>query len=552
MTAPPLPRPDASQPPAAAGAHAPAGAMRFVVFTGNLSESVRNGVLELHRAFAGSSWLIVLHSPRKTAGGLLKSQSLNLRRNGWRWVPYQAADATRVLFAKSRRHHDGAGAPLAREWPEFLALPSVTLTRTDDIHAPPTLRQVEAFGPDLGLSLAAPILKRALFAIPRLGTLNLHKGRLPDYRGMPPAFWELWNDENSVGCSVHWVDDKLDTGHVQRAGEIRRDKYSTLRGLQMQLDQLGIALMRDAVSDVLAGRITPVPQPAGGKTYRKPTLGQVAQLQRRLDALQPPGQAPIVRIARNGMGALALCADKAGLSRWLKPRITVLLYHRVADDARDNLTTGVEQFERQMALLRRHCEVLSLHDVLAARVVPKSSRPLVAVTFDDGYLDNYLHAAPSLLKYSVPAAFFVSTGLIDTNGRFPHDIRRGNPPLPTMTWQQLREMRDQGFTIGSHSVTHIDCAAEPAEKVKAELQRSLEDMRVQLGVSDPVFAYPYGGRQHMTAERLEWVKDAGYVGCLSAFGGSNIGSVDRFNVVRRGIHWEFSDQAFMLECLGIR
>jgi hypothetical protein len=44
----------------------------------------------------------------------------------------------------------------------------------------------------------------------------------------------------------------------------------------------------------------------------------------------------------------------------------------------------------------------------------------------------------------------------------------------------------------------------------------------------------------------------GCVGCLSAYGGSNIETVDPYNVVRRGIHWEYSEKAFPLECLGLR
>jgi hypothetical protein len=66
------------------------------------------------------------------------------------------------------------------------------------------------------------------------------------------------------------------------------------------------------------------------------------------------------------------------------------------------------------------------------------------------------------------------------------------------------------------------------------------------------FAYPYGGEHHMTPERLSDVQAAGYVGCLSAYGGSNIGSINPYNVLRRGIHWEFTEQAFLLECLGLR
>jgi len=205
-----------------------------------------------------------------------------------------------------------------------------------------------------------------------------------------------------------------------------------------------------------------------------------------------------------------------------------------------------------MALVEQYCQAVSIEEVIGYRAVPRTSKALVCVTFDDGYLDNFDNAAPILLRHQIPAAFFVATGIIEREGRFPHDVRRGNPPIPVMNWQQLRKMRGDGFTIGSHSVNHIDCAAETEETVWNELIRSAKDLRRELDLCEVIFAYPYGGRQHMTPERLNLVKKAGYSACLSAYGGSNKGSVDPFNVLRRGIHWEFSDESFLLECLGIR
>jgi peptidoglycan/xylan/chitin deacetylase (PgdA/CDA1 family) len=174
------------------------------------------------------------------------------------------------------------------------------------------------------------------------------------------------------------------------------------------------------------------------------------------------------------------------------------------------------------------------------------------VTFDDGYLDNFEHAAPILRRHAIPAAFFVSTGIVASSNKFAHDIRRGNPAIPLMDWDHIRALRRWGFTVGSHTVHHIDCASEPEELVREELARSREHLERELDVRAPVFAYPYGGKQHMTPQRLQLVREAGYVGCLSAYGGANIGTVDRFNVRRRGVSCAFSDRVFQLECLGLR
>jgi len=529
---------------------------KIVVYTGGLSYSVRKGIVEIDRAMADVSWLIVMHAPQKSAQQLVKSQWRNLRRNGLRWIPYQGADLWARLFDRNASDAtptdpDCPGSEYTLE--AMRARPNLRWLHATDIHAETALQQVRAFAPDLGLSIAAPILKRTLFALPRLGTLNLHKGKLPDYRGMPPAFWELWNDESSVGCTVHWVDDKLDTGAIVRQTSVARAPFSTLRGLQLHLDEVGVELMRDAVKDALSGTPARQAQPAGGKTYRKPTLAQMAALQHKLDRLQPHKAASLpARLVKNPLRTLGVAGARMGLRRALAPRITVLLYHRVSDEVRDNLTVGIEQFDRQMALLRKHCTLLTLEQVMAAQAIAPSDLPLVAVTFDDGYLDNYQHAAPILLRHGIPSAFFVSTGIVSDNGRFPHDVRRGNAHIPLMNWDQLKQMRDWRFTIGSHSVNHIDCAAEPEATVRAELALSRDHLQQHLGLTELIFAYPYGGKQHMTPQRLELVKQAGYVGCLSAYGGTNIGSVDRFNVLRRGINWEFSDRAFLFECLGLR
>lgn len=524
---------------------------RIVVFTGDLSFAVRKGLVETDREIGGLQWLVLWQAPRKRPRQLLTNQWRNLKRNRWRWIPYQLGDLWQRVWASeaspSEASHPGAEYSMAalRERANF------KIAKVDDIHSATSLNAVRGFAPDLGIALAAPILRAPLFATPTAGTLNLHKGRVPDYRGMPPAFWEMWNDETQVGCTVHWVEEELDTGAILASGAIQREAHSSVKGLQLRLDELGIRLMTQAVGRVFAGDARGQPQQGAGHTYRKPTLAQIALLEERFAAHRPRHESRAKTWAK-ATGSVALhTAWRGGLGKLLAPRVTVLLYHRVTDAVRDNLSVGIEQFDRQMAAVRRHCTVLSLDEVLALGAIPASDKPIVCVTFDDGYLDNYENGVPILLKHGVPAAFFVSTGIVGTERLFPHDIRRKNEPIPTMTWDQLRDMNGRGFLIGSHTVNHIDCASEPEATVWAELTQSKDALRQELGLQHVVLGYPYGGRRHMTAERLEMVKKAGYAGCLSAYGGSNLGKIDPFNVRRRGIHWEFSDPAFLRQCLGV-
>jgi len=537
----------------AAGGDGARSGQRIVVFTGDMSYTVRKGIVEIDDAIPGLKWLVLICSPRLSLRRVLRSQIQNLKRNGWRWIPYQVRDLWRRRASRGVPREPCDPVPGCEYTTKALReRPNIRIETVDDLHEVAAIECVRRFEPDLGLSLAAPILRRTLFAVPRLGSINLHKGKLPEFRGMPPAFWELWHDASSVGCSVHCIDDKLDTGHLLGESQVSRARHSTVKGLQLEVDEVAIGLTTSAVRAMLDGTAVPRPQQkADGVTFRKPTLVQEAHLRARLAG--PVGVPQRLKSAvKDGLAAAVIGSHRLGLSRLLAPRVTVLLYHRVTDDVRDNLTVGVEQFARQMEWLAARCRVLSIEEVVAMDTVPRSDEPLLAVTFDDGYFDNYWHAAPILRRYGIPAAFFVSTGIVNSDKSFPHDIGRGNPPIPKMSWDQLREMRRWGFTVGSHMVNHIDCAGEPEDVVRRELAQSLRDLREQLGVGYSIFAYPYGGRRHMTAERLEAVKEAGYVACLSAYGGSNIGRVDRFNVLRSSISNEFSDPCFQRLCLGLR
>ncbi len=58
------------------------------------------------------------------------------------------------------------------------------------------------------------IIKESVFSIPRFGSINIHQGLAPIYRGGPTVFWELFNGENEIGITVHFVAPKVDTGDI--------------------------------------------------------------------------------------------------------------------------------------------------------------------------------------------------------------------------------------------------------------------------------------------------------------------------------------------------
>ena len=94
-------------------------------------------------------------------------------------------------------------------------------------------------------------------------------------------------------------------------------------------------------------------------------------------------------------------------------RTVILLYHRIADLDQDpwGLAVKPEYFAEQLQVLRE-IGVISLRDVESTNVRPFSRGCSIAITFDDGYADNYTNALPLLERFEVPATFFVTTGYV--------------------------------------------------------------------------------------------------------------------------------------------
>jgi peptidoglycan/xylan/chitin deacetylase (PgdA/CDA1 family) len=93
---------------------------------------------------------------------------------------------------------------------------------------------------------------------------------------------------------------------------------------------------------------------------------------------------------------------------------TILMYHRIAEAAVDpwGLAVSRGRFEQQLAEIRRNRVPMALDELVQRLGQGTAPRNAVAVTFDDGYLDNLVNARPLLVRYGVPATVFVPTGSI--------------------------------------------------------------------------------------------------------------------------------------------
>jgi peptidoglycan/xylan/chitin deacetylase (PgdA/CDA1 family) len=221
--------------------------------------------------------------------------------------------------------------------------------------------------------------------------------------------------------------------------------------------------------------------------------------------------------------------------------VSVLFYHRVANEKLNDWTMPTRVFEKQIDWLRRRFDVVSLAEA-QLRIASGNNRiPTVSITFDDGYADNLSFAVPLLRRYQIPFTYFVSTDHGLGGKPFPQDVEIGQPLAPN-TAAEIRELAAAGVEIGGHTRSHADLGRKLSEaKLVDEIagcKRSLE-----LVINRPVryFAFPYGQHENLAAAGFRVAFDAGYEGVCSAYGGYNFPGDDPFHI--RRIH---ADPEFIL------
>jgi peptidoglycan/xylan/chitin deacetylase (PgdA/CDA1 family) len=193
-------------------------------------------------------------------------------------------------------------------------------------------------------------------------------------------------------------------------------------------------------------------------------------------------------------------------------QVVVLCYHRLEGKAGGALSIEPALFEKQMQELKDlNLSVISMQDFIAWRAGKKSiPAKSVLITIDDGYVSGLEVGVPILKKFGYPATFFVYLEYINKGGK-------------SVTWAQLGELRDEGFEIGSHTVSHENLQvkskktkiANYEEWLKDEVGRSKEVLESQLGIRVSAIAYPFGNHNQKVHEA---VRAAGYDVAFTTYG----------------------------------
>jgi peptidoglycan/xylan/chitin deacetylase (PgdA/CDA1 family) len=276
-------------------------------------------------------------------------------------------------------------------------------------------------------------------------------------------------------------------------------------------------------------------------------------------------------------------------------RYQVIGYHKVSPDTHP-FFEPVEPavFEQQMQFLKDNYRVMELQDLVARCERGKLPERAVAITFDDGYRDNYEYAFPILKKFGLPATIFVATAAIDNaqtlwhdrifdafrfatrnleperqtqsklnsaldkaRGLFGHALSdfvdqiedelhpdfTDRPRAAMLTWKQIQLMHGSGIEFGSHTVNHPILSRIPTEQVEFELRQSQSDLSSELRTPITSFAYPNGRAADYNDDVKSVLRRCGYTCAVTACTGFNTASTDRFEI-RRGRPWQNEIELF--------
>jgi glycosyltransferase involved in cell wall biosynthesis/peptidoglycan/xylan/chitin deacetylase (PgdA/CDA1 family) len=241
---------------------------------------------------------------------------------------------------------------------------------------------------------------------------------------------------------------------------------------------------------------------------------------------------------------LRMLADQGRLALKAVPRrvdttgtwLRFPFYHHVFDDERRG-------FARHLDTMRNYGEFIGLDDAvrLLEDGTPLEGRYL-CLSFDDGFRCGLTHALPILAERSVPAAFFVVSGLVPDRSdhctpEHRHFFGPGRRPVPFLTWDDCRTLLAAGMTIGSHSAGHRRLIGLDDAGARDELALSKAAIEAALGRRCDHFCCPWGkpGRDFQVGRDPELARALGYRSFLTTKYGAMRPGESPFAIRRVGL-----------------
>src|SRR5262245_46650472 len=317
---------------------------RVVVFSSGSPQGIGKLVERIHREVPGARVCGVLLERRP--GKSLRKRLSNFTSNlgNLDFIQYASKrtliSASRIpLRVATRVLHAVHGAQPAQGPGESLGEISQRLGCsfhvTADCHSEESLEFVRALNADLGLVYGTRILKLCLFRIPRHGSINIHKRKVPDYRGGGPVgLWEMLDGQAEIGVTVHEVEEQLDAGAIVNAVTIAIEPFDTLRSLATKAHVIANDLLVRSVAQYTAGTVQSQPQIGESRMFKNPRPSQLERHEKELLRRRPGFRACRGRSAAKLMMRSSLGLPLVAMRNWqarLHGRfpVTILFHHLV-------------------------------------------------------------------------------------------------------------------------------------------------------------------------------------------------------------------------------
>lgn len=215
-------------------------------------------------------------------------------------------------------------------------------------------------------------------------------------------------------------------------------------------------------------------------------------------------------------------------------RVPVLMYHRVGDAHNEwehKYCVSPQRFSEHMhTLSKAGWQAVSINDFFAwldGKVeLPDQS---FLLTFDDGFLGVYEHAAPVLAELGWPATVFLVSQLIGKQDAWCEAHNPSGDTYPLMAASHIQALRMQKFSFHSHTRNHADLPTLDDAALHDQLAGAREDLQALLNEPVDYLAYPYG---HYDDRVLRTVQKTGYGAAFSVQPGFNRRDIDRFRLRR--------------------
>ncbi len=211
----------------------------------------------------------------------------------------------------------------------------------------------------------------------------------------------------------------------------------------------------------------------------------------------------------------------------------ILMYHSIGGQPQDHnfaIRVPVNNFREQLdELVRQEYAVMTVSELLNNNLFTQNKKA-IAITFDDGYKDNFTEAVKALKDVGFKATFFITTSFIDGLGRKQW---ANGASRQYLNWEDVVSLLRMGFEIGSHMVDHFGLAQLEEAQINFQLEESRKRIQQMTGFWPQLLSYPYG---KLNARVKLLAQSAGYLGACASFCGVNRPDTDRYILKRTEIN----------------